>query len=54
MTRPATQFPDAGTVSPARFESDWHVDDEGVVHTGRSAPFAERVVVTAERNSDRP
>jgi len=54
MTRPANQFPDADTVSPARFDSDWYVDDEGVVHTGRAAPFAERVVVGCDRRGDRP
>jgi|GEM_PF-6883628 len=56
MTPPATQLLDAGTVSisPARFDSDWRVDDEGVLHTGRSAPFAERVVVAAGQSGDRP
>ncbi|MFD1565133.1 hypothetical protein ACFR99_16465 [Haloarchaeobius amylolyticus] len=54
MTAPATQLLDAGTVSPVRFDSDWHVDDEGVLHTGRSAPFAERVVVAADQDGDRP
>ncbi|WP_171052439.1 hypothetical protein [Haloterrigena sp. H1] len=54
MTRPTNQPLDAVTVPPSRFDSDWHVDDEGVLHTGRSAPFAECVVVANDCGGDRP
>ena len=53
MTRPTNRFPDASPVSPGQCDPDWRVDDEGVLHTGRSAPFAERVVVAYTDRGDR-
>ncbi|WP_408956829.1 hypothetical protein [Natrinema sp. 74] len=48
MTPSATNSTDAFSVPRHRFDPDWRVDDEGVLHTGESAPFADRVVVACK------
>ncbi|WP_226483057.1 hypothetical protein [Natrinema amylolyticum] len=53
MTRPSSSSPDAFTVPRHRFDDDWRVDDEGVLHTGDAAPFADRVVVTCDSDGCR-
>lgn len=53
MTRPLTQSPE-GPVPSSRIDTDWHIDDEGVLHTGRSAPFAKRTLVACDREGNHP
>ncbi|MBZ6495302.1 hypothetical protein [Natrinema longum] len=54
MTRPSNSSPEAFTVPRHRFDAEWRVDDEGVLHTGDSAPFANRVVVACDGGGTRP
>lgn len=46
MTAPSTSPSDEFTVPRHQFGEEWHVDDEGTLHTGESTPFADRIVVT--------
>ncbi|WP_162831896.1 hypothetical protein [Natrinema pallidum] len=53
MTRLSDSSPEAFTVPRHRFDDDWRVDDEGVLHTGAAAPFADRVVVACDSGGHR-
>jgi len=54
MIRSANQSPGASSGFYHRLDESWYIDDEGVLHTGGSAPFAERLAVICDSGGNRP
>ncbi len=54
MIQPLGHSSDATLVVPRQHSEDWRVDDEGVLHTGRSVPFAEHIVIACDNGVCRP